>query len=298
VRVATFNVLFAHRSDGPGAWSDRRPLVRRAIARARPDLLGLQEVFPSTLDDIAEVIGDLTLLPGPTTGAPRMFDLSVPGEWVLRALRTRRPPSLRELAQARSERMIAGEHLPIAYRPSAFRPLASGGFWISPTPDRPGSMLSLAATPFLVHWARFERLDGGPPIVLMNGHFGHAPWHHAPTARVVADRIAALAPPSGDVILIGDFNAWPSSPLLGALTSREGAALVDAVRTAPEHTGPATTFHWGRGGERFGVRLDHVLARGALRPIRAEVIDEHEGALYPSDHYPLVVEFATAASTS
>lgn len=291
MRVATFNVLFAHRSEGPGSWGERRPLVARAIARARPDLIGLQEVFPSTLDDIARLIPDLALIPGPPTGPPRAFDLSVPGEWLLRALRTRRLPRLAELARARSERMLAGEHLPIAYRAGILRPIDGGGFWISPTPEQPGSMPRLGMVPFLVHWSRFERLDGGGSLTLMNGHFGHAPWHHAPTARVVTERIARLAP-ADDVFVIGDFNAWPTSPLVRKLTSSAGAGLTDAVATAPDHVGPTHTFHWGRGGARFAIRVDHVLARGRWRPIRAEVIDEHEGALHPSDHHLLVVEFA------
>jgi endonuclease/exonuclease/phosphatase (EEP) superfamily protein YafD len=56
-------------------------------------------------------------------------------------------------------------------------------------------------------------------------------------------------------------------------------------------TGPPATYHWGKGAKRLGLTLDYVLARTPLRPHRAEIVEVHEGRLYPSDHHPLVVEF-------
>ena len=155
--------------------------------------------------------------------------------------------------------------------------------------------------PFLVHWARLAASDRSGSLLVMNGHFGHAPWHHAATARVVTAQIGALedgtvghtgakvAAPS--VFLMGDFNAIPSSRLLRSLTSAPGAGLVDAARSAAERTGPPVTYHWGIGATRLGLTLDYVLARTPLQPKHAEVIDVHDGWLYPSDHHLLVLEF-------
>jgi endonuclease/exonuclease/phosphatase family metal-dependent hydrolase len=302
VRLATFNVLFGHRDQGPGGWPERLPLLRRAIETARPDILGLQEVFPSRLASLAGALGDLALIPGPCNGCPRWFDLSLPAERVLHAVRTRRlRPSGPE--RTRSERMTSGAHQPIAYHPGRFRPLESGGFWISSSPERPGSMLPLASSPFLVHWACLERQDGTGTLRVFNAHFGHAPWHHGSTARITARQIGIVAGKNPKTqsagpsrielgtFLIGDFNAWPSSPLVRRLTSASGGGFVDAGRAAPERIGPPVTFHWGLGSARLGLTLDYVLARSALRATRAEVIDVHDGRSYPSDHYPLVVEF-------
>jgi endonuclease/exonuclease/phosphatase family metal-dependent hydrolase len=289
LRIATFNVLFAHREAGPGSWSERRPLVAQAIERARPDVLGMQEAFPSTIEDLREVVGPLALIPGPTSGRPRWFDLSRAGEHVLRTVRTRGLPPFER--NVRSERMLSGEHLPIVYRPERLAPEGSGAFWISRHPHQPGSMPSLAATPFLVHWVRFRRADDATTLVIMNAHFGHAPWHYGITARVVAAETGRITG-AEDVFLIGDFNTWPTSPLMRRLTSpRTGPGFVDAVRHAQEHVGPRVTYHWGTGATRLGIRLDHVLARSRGVPARAEVVDVHEDGLYPSDHHALVVEF-------
>lgn len=277
IRLATFNVQCGHLLTGP-AWADRRPLMRRSIELARADVLGLQEVLPSTLGDMASLVAPLTLVPGPSTG---------PYRWSGSILS-------RERAQA-------GEHLPIAYRADRFELYESGGFWVSETPDKPGALLPLAPGPFLVHWVRLGLSDTPESLLVLNAHFGHAPWHHAPTARIVAEQLSRLEAagaqnvdhPTSDtsVFLVGDFNALRSSALLRSLTSPSGAGFVDGARSAAERTGPAVTFHWGRGATRLGLTLDYVLARTPRRASRAEVIDQHEGWLYPSDHHLVVVEF-------
>lgn len=281
IRLATFNVLCAHLLAGP-TWSERRPLMRRSIEIARADVLGLQEVVPSRLADVAELVAPLILVPGPSTGPPRWF-----------------------ASKASAERNSAGEHLPIAYRADRFELQGTGAFWISAAPERPGSLLPFAPTPFLVHWTRLAARDAPESLLVLNAHFGHAPWHHAPTARIVAAQLDAFESANADrpghspsgtgVFLLGDFNAVPSSRLLRLLTSPNGTRFVDGARSAAERTGPAVTYHWGRGATRLGLTLDYVLARTSRRTSRAEVIDVHEGRLYPSDHHLVVVEFGPTA---
>ena len=304
LRIATFNVLFRDGRNGSGSWSERRPLLRRAIEAARSDVLGLQEVLPSKLADVTDLVAPLTLVPGPSAGPSVWSNVSLAVETVAQTVRTRRIGHAHE-PQVHSERMRTGEHLPIAYRADRFELLDSGSFWISANPDRPGSLLPLAWAPFLVHWARMSATDGAGPLLLMNAHFGHAPWHHAATSRVVMAQIGALedgrvghfgaeAAPSS-LFLVGDFNALPSSQLLRRLTPPSGAGFVDAARSAPGRTGPPVTYHWGTGSTRLGLTLDYVLARTSLRAKHAEVLDVHDGRRYPSDHHLLVLEFGPPA---
>lgn len=294
LRIATFNVLFGQPSAAADSWSARRTMLPRVVARMAPDVLGLQEVTTSMLDDVRRGCEGLALLPGPVTGPRRWANLTLPIHLALETVRTGRL-TLRASARAlRAERMASGEHQPIAYRAERFRSVRSGGFWISATPDRPSSMLPLAPSPFLVHWARFEALDGSGTLLFLNAHFGHAPWHHPLTVRVVSERIAALESEDGGApalgtYLVGDFNAWPSSPLVRRLSAMPG--FLDARRAARTRSGPPITYHWGVGNERFGLVLDHVIARSSLVPEHAEVIEVREGRLYPSDHHPMVVVF-------
>ena len=246
-RSATFNVLCAY-PFGPRAWPERRLLLRRSIDAARPDVLGLQGVFPSKLADAADLVAPLTLVPGPSRGPARWFG-----------------------GAAGSERNRGGEHLPIAYRADRFRLHDSGGLWMSATSDPPGSMLPLARAPFLVHWVRLASRDLSGSLLVMNSHFWHTPWHLAPTAQVVSAQLGALRAASlgrsdthgtmpSDVLLRA-FNAVPRSELRRSPNLSSGAGLVEIARFAALHSGTPVTYHWGRDTTRFRMTLDYVLAR-------------------------------------
>ena len=152
---------------------------------------------------------------------------------------------------------------------------------------------------------RLAPRDAAESLLVLNAHFGHAPWHHGPTARIVAAQLDQLDGASAghgegehattSVFLVGDFNALPSSLLLRSLTSPSGARFVDAARSAGERAGPPVTFHWGNGATRFGLTLDYVLARTPRSASRAEVIDVHDGRRDPSDHHLVVAEFSSPA---
>src|ERR1041384_8338649 len=61
LRIGTFNVLFGHFDEIWGSWAARLPLIRAAVERARPDVLGLQEALPSKLDSLAGAVQPLAV---------------------------------------------------------------------------------------------------------------------------------------------------------------------------------------------------------------------------------------------
>jgi endonuclease/exonuclease/phosphatase family metal-dependent hydrolase len=92
-------------------------------------------------------------------------------------------------------------------------------------------------------------------------------------------------------ILVGDFNAPPSWPLVRSLTvERNGGIppLRDAWRDAAVRTGPAGTFHWGFGLP--GPRLDYILVRPRGAVSSAAVLGSRIDGIFPSDHFALVAE--------
>ena len=102
------------------------------------------------------------------------------------------------------------------------------------------------------------------------------------SARLLLARIQQLA---GDapVVVTGDFNAHPDGPTHQLLT----AQLSDAWEAAPQRSGPEKTAHAFTGTP--DARIDWVLFRKfGIRSVHS--VDDHEGALYPSDHYPVVAE--------
>jgi endonuclease/exonuclease/phosphatase (EEP) superfamily protein YafD len=80
-----------------------------------------------------------------------------------------------------------------------------------------------------------------------------------------------------NVIICGDFNDVPGSYPLRELTDYGMKQVYTEVCT-----GPDITFY----ANRFYFRIDHVLYRGALSPVRQE-----RGKVKYSDHYPVLTRF-------
>ena len=86
-----------------------------------------------------------------------------------------------------------------------------------------------------------------------------------------------------NVIVAGDFNDVP-----GCYTLRHLAEFNLRQVYSELGFGPMITFN----RDRFYFRIDHVLYRGALMPLRMR-----RGSSLASDHYPLLVRFALTSAT-
>lgn len=93
-------------------------------------------------------------------------------------------------------------------------------------------------------------------------------------ARVVRECIDSV---SGPVVVCGDFNDIPGCYAQRVIQSND---LGDAYREAG--LGPAITYH----ADRFFFRIDHILFRGEMRPLRV-----WSGNNPSSDHFPLIAYF-------
>lgn len=96
-------------------------------------------------------------------------------------------------------------------------------------------------------------------------------------ARQAAAMRELIDQTSGDVLVMGDMNDTP-----GSFTYRTicGDDLRDAWADAGR--GPVYTYH----GHHLYVKIDHILYRGALRPVSCR-----RDKAGDSDHYPLVAVF-------
>jgi len=248
LRVMTFNVRVPV-DTGMNAWAHRRELLVRVIKMQHPDVLGTQELTEEQ------------------------------GEYIAAHL-----PGYAWFGQGR-EGGTKGEHMGVFYRTDRLQVLRSGDFWLSDTPDVPGSRTWGQPYPRMVTWARFRLRHGGGTFDYFNTHF---PYRDQDVrARMLsADEIMqwiGKLPSTARVILAGDFNCGPDSPVYAKLTR----TLHDAWAVATSRSGPAKTFHNFTGNP--DRRIDWILTRG-FRTRAARTITTHEGARYPSDHFPVVAE--------
>lgn len=250
LRVMSFNVRVPVDADGPNRWEERRELMARTIRDARPDLIGTQELVKAQGDFLVERLPEYAWF-----GTGRRGDDS-------------------------------DEHMGVFYRKDAFVLLESGDFWLSDTPEVPGSISWGNLYPRLVTWGLFERKADGRRFYLFNTHFPYRDEDgpaRTRAAKLIAHRLKQL-PKDVPVIVTGDFNDVPTSRAYRKLTGR----LHDAWVETPGHEGPAATFHGFTG--KAEDRIDWVLYRG-LRPRAVRTLDVNENGRYPSDHFPVVVDF-------
>lgn len=254
LRVMSFNVRLPTDADGENRWEMRQGLAARTVRDVAPDLFGTQELYKRQGDYLVEQLPEYT--------------------WF-----------------GRDRRGGHGdEHMGVFYRKDRLRLLESGDFWLSETPDKPGSISWGHPLPRMVNWALFQRIDDGRRFYLFNTHLPYRDEDEDARvrgARLLAERIASL-PADVPVVVTGDFNAGPDSPVHAQAT----ATLQDAWEVAGERAGPDATFHDFTGTPT--KRIDWILVRGfGVASVRT--IDASEGDRYPSDHFPVVAELTWPA---
>ena len=246
----SFNIRTSSADDGENAWPLRRVLAAQVVRSQGPDVLGLQEAQPDQVAFLAEQL-----------------------------------PTYRHLGRSREADAGAGEAVPLFYHAGrwALDAAEHGTFWLSDTPDVPGSRSWGNFFPRIVTWARLVHRESGKALYVYNAHFDH----ESETARVRSSellrlRIAARRH-ADPVVVMGDFNAQPASAVVQALIGTDGS-LVDTY--AANAAGAAGTFHEFT-GVRDGRRIDFILVSPALEVRDAGILYDEDGGRYPSDHFPV-----------
>lgn len=252
LRVMSFNVRYPAKDDGPNRWEFRRDLLVRTILQKNPDIIGSQELFYEQGQYIVE-------------NAPEYvwFGISRRGNQ-------------------------EDEHMGVFYKKDKFRLVDSGNFWLSETPEVPGSRSWGSSLPRMVTWGLFEIKASGHRFYFYNTHFQHTPQGaeaRLHSAKLIAERISRLAK-AVPLILTGDFNTAPGSEPCQVLEAHlKDAWITAAKRSGPEGTGSRFTGFTG------GRRIDWILYRGPFKVLETETVTYNENGRYPSDHYPVFAVF-------
>lgn len=254
LRVMTFNVRLPVEADGANRWEARRDLAARTIARTRPAVIGTQELHQRQGDDL------IARLPG-----YRWFGIDRRGGH-------------------------ADEHMGVLYDTRRLRVIDSGQFWLSDTPEVPGSISWGHPYPRMVTWAIFERIRDKRRFRLLDTHLPYRAEDEAARekgARLILAKLDTLPGADLPTVLTGDFNTVPTSATHTALTER----LTDAWIAANRRTGPADTFHGFKG--TADRRIDWILTHG-FTVRRAETLTDHQGVVWASDHFPVIADLSFA----
>lgn len=261
LRVMSFNI-HVDAGTGPNRWDLRRDLVVDVIRDYNADILGMQE------------------------------DESHQGTFIRNELGSRYTRFGRSVnANANG----AGEYNSILYRTSRFTEVRSGTFWLSTTPNVPGSQSWGADFARTANWIELEDNNNpGFSFVVMNTHWEHA--EHGATARLnsatlMRQKMSQIAPDI-PVMFTGDFNGDQGGAAYQRMTGRDDfddeRFLIDTYRNRhPGDSGTVGTAH-NFDGNAGGGRIDWILHdEDSFDTLSAEIVRTHDNGRYPSDHFPI-----------
>ncbi len=277
VKVISFNIRMAFGEAGkPNSWKNRRDLVTQIIKDGQYDFVGIQEAIITQKNRDLNQEADLKEL--------------LPGYGMINRSRT---PSL-----------VEGESTPVMYRKDRWQadPKEQGCFWLSDTPDVPGSITWNNACPRTVIWARFLELKDGKPtgkaVYFVNTHYDHVSEKARNLSSVqILDFLAQRAHKDEPVILTGDLNSGERSSaqsyLKGETISVEGKQyvppmkLIDTFRVVQPTETSVGTYH-GYRETPYPDKIDYTYVPEGTKVSQASIIRRQtEGGLRPSDHFPI-----------
>lgn len=243
-------------------WQQRSPLLTKIILNAKPDIVCMQEVIPESYADMSKNLK-----------AYHAFGF----------------------AGSDMDKFSEGYHgiakNPIFFLKSRYELVAAGTYWLSDQPLIAGSMSWETSRARNCSWVRLRDKKSGKEFRVVNVHIDHiSDRARASQIDLVIDECAQYED-SFAQIMCGDFNCdYTQSPIRHILDN----GWTDSYNVVHSNFGERT-FHDFKGDEYSkgeGGRIDYIFERGAVTPISSTIVKDHEGELFPSDHYFVLSTFS------
>ncbi len=262
LKVMSFNLRTGFAFDEEDSWKNRETIVTDFLKLELPDLVGTQEGLIFQLDAI--------------TAALPNYD------WV---------------GVGRDNTQFE-EFCAIFFNTDKFQALESGTFWLSDTPDVPGTKFSDKQGYLrIVTWAHLQRIEDGFEFFHFNTHYDLSE-EDSITERSSALILTKMDQLAGDgpVFLTGDFNEFEGEPAYQILVGEADWQGISGDLLDPwtELGLPSEgSFHSFTGVAEATTRIDWILHSTGFIPIEAVVSHYNQDGHYPSDHFPIWARLET-----
>ena len=228
MKIVTFNLRCDNNGDAENRWEFRKGIVLDRLEAEAPDVAGFQEVKPEMACFIrAHWNGYLCV------GCGRNADYT-------------------------------GENNMIGFRTDRYELMSLDTFWLSDTPNQPGSRYAdQSDCPRVCTHALLRPLEGASLFHVYNTHLDHRSdsarvlGAQAIMRRIAEDMKRCPAP----FVVTGDMNAEPDSPAIAVFTANEAYPLINET---PDFPG---SYH-GFGQCPKHAQIDYIFSHGftAVRP--------------------------------
>jgi endonuclease/exonuclease/phosphatase family metal-dependent hydrolase len=257
----TFNMRYG--SSGIGSYFEtngwnyvQNPRVKRVtsvVSKWNPDIMGTQEGLDNQIKDLRQA-------------------------W----------PDYEFWGAGRDDGKKSGEYAGIFFRRTRFVQNEGGHFWLSATPDIPGTVFAGSGNNRMVSWVRLFDLEAQKSYLVANTHWDHVSQESRQlSAELMVERLSAMSSADETLLVLGDLNNTEDSVEVTDL--RKGLNLQDAYRLFHGQPEPNEATYHGFNGSTVGSPIDFVLMSPAYSVAAANIVHENFSGLYPSDHFPVQV---------
>ncbi|MCC7306980.1 MAG: endonuclease/exonuclease/phosphatase family protein [Acidobacteria bacterium] len=254
IRVMTFNIRYNEPRDGVNAWPNRKQKVADVIRFHKADLVGMQEAQIGQLEDLEKLL-----------------------------------PAFAWCGVGRTDGKRDGEFSAILYRKDRFKLIECKTFWLSETPDKPGSKGWDAAYPRIVTSAKFRDRRTGKTFFHFNTHFDHVGTKaRYQSAKMIIGRIHNASGGTQSV-LTGDLNVTEDTEAYKTLTAADSGLKDARYISRNGHFGGTSTFNAFKEMQP-GRKIDFIFVTPGITVFEHGVLSDNWNGLWASDHLPVLAE--------
>ncbi|MBQ3289644.1 MAG: endonuclease/exonuclease/phosphatase family protein [Kiritimatiellae bacterium] len=276
IRVGSYNIRYVAGDKGTdNDWTKRRDDLVALVRGFNLDAFGLQEVDPEQM---------------------QYLRVKMPGYGFV--------------GEHRNADRKSGEASPVAYRKARFDLEKQNTFWLSETPEVPGSRSWGAMCRRVCTYAVLKDKITGKRLCFVNTHLDHkSELANTNGMRLILERMKEFAA-GMPVVLTGDHNCYETSNTAKMATKvlrnalyvserpPEGPWLslclfprrkklspcMEAMKT------PEKERNSNEGRKKFGARIDYIYVSQGVRVLdyRTDPTLRPGLDLYPSDHFPII----------
>lgn len=250
----SFNVRYDNPAD-TYTWNHRKENISKLFRDTSPDIIGMQEVLENQLSDLSKSL-----------------------------------PDYQHIGVARDDGKNQGEYCPIFFKKERFKPISSGTFWLSQTPNKV-SMGWDAACHRIVSWAKLLDNQSHTKILFVNTHLDHlGVIAQREGAKLISQWIKNNS--NGEkVILSGDFNINDTSEAYRIIANDSSLILNDTHKVAQNKVGVDYSFHnFGKIELSQRQKIDFIFVDKTFTVKMSNIISETSQYGIISDHNLVLVE--------
>ena len=254
ITVMTFNIRYDNPADGINKWDNRKELALQVFDDENIDIAGMQEVLKHQLDYFSENL-----------------------------------PEYEVYGIGRDDGIDKGEFMPILFRKNRFELLTKNSFWLSTTPEKPGSLCWDTVCNRICSWVKLKDKKSNEVIYFFNTHFSHVSDEaRRKSADMLLAEIAKIAGNS-NVILTGDFNLTNDTDAYKKLIDNSAIKLFDALILSGKNLPKdACTFN-GFGRDTRKIIIDYIFLSNN-KVLEYKILEKNNGDIFISDHYPVIIK--------